>query len=220
MGLVACSSLEENIPLAVRQQVESYKDSLSGCFEAEQLDIVWLGDSIVNGDTITYRFDIPCQLGEDYKNRIMSIEYKAVVVSDSLVDILKYWDLFSNWISEFPEVFNPKDLKYWREIDDSTSFQSIKSNHVELTQISEFESSEWIEFYSGHVEIEVFDGILYCDSAKWRPKQGMIEVPAYGKLIQVNENCDTTQILMGSRWELEADGNNYVIHEVIGITKN
>jgi hypothetical protein len=119
------------------------------------------------------------------------------VVNDSLIDILRHWDLFNNWISEFPEVINPKDLKYWREVDDSKSFQSINANHIELTQITEFENSEWIEYYSGNVEIEILDGILYCDSAKWRPKPGILEVPAYGKLVQFDENNDTIQILKG-----------------------
>ena len=216
--IAACSSPTDSISVLVKQQVESYKDSLSGCFDAEQLDIVWYNDTVVKGDTIIYKFDVPCQLGEDYKNRIMPLEYKAIVVDDSLIDILRYWDLFNNWVSEFPDVFNPKDLKYWSEIDDSTSFQTIISDNVNLMEIDFYGDSEWIEYYSGHVEIEIFEGTLYCDSAKWRPKQGVLEIPSYGKLIQLNENKDTIQIINGSNWEFDADGNNYKIGNMTGIT--
>ncbi len=179
-----------------------------------------MDDSIVIGDTVTYRFDIPCQLGEEYKNRIMPLEYKAVVVKDSLIDILRHWDLFNNWISEFPEVFNPKDLKYWYEIDDSISFKSITSNYVELIEISSYEEPEWIEFYVGNVEIETLNGVLYCDSAKWRPMQGLLEVPAYGRLVEFDENSDTVQILIGDDWVFQANEFAYMVHGPIGSVKS
>ena len=213
--LISCTVNGENIPTTVKDQVGFYKDSLDDCFEGVEKDIVWYDDFEENGDTIIYRFDIPCQLGEDYKNRIMPLEYKAVVVNDSLIDILHFWNIFNSWISEFPEPFNHKDLKYWRDIDDSTSFKSIKANNVELMEFFEYGDSEWIEYYSGNVEIEILDGMLLCDSAKWRPKQRVLEVPGFGKLIYLNENKDTTQILMGDNWEFDAYEDSYVVYGII-----
>lgn len=217
--LIGCSVNGENIPTAVKNQVDFYKGSLDNCFEGVEKEIVWYDDFEENGDTIIYRFDIPCQLSEEYKNRIMPLEYKAVVVNDSLIDVLHFWNIFNSWISEFPESFNHKDLKYWCDIDDSTSFKSIKANNVELIEIFEYGDSEWIEYYSGNVEIIVLDGVLLCDSAKWRPKQGILEIPAFGKLIYLNENKDTTQILMATKWEFEANENSYVAHAVVAEIK-
>ena len=129
--LYGCSANGEHIPDTVKKQVGTYVDSASICFNGVQKEIEWYGDFIENGDTTIYRFDIPCQSEENYKNRIMPIEYKAVFVNDSLIDILEYWNLFNAWISEFPEPFIYKDLKYWKDLTSFDMITSIKSDYLE-----------------------------------------------------------------------------------------
>jgi hypothetical protein len=215
LTLFSCSINGKHVPETVKTQIGNYADTAFICFDGIQKDIIWYNEITENADTIIYRFDIPCQLSEDNENRIMPMEYKAIVVNDSLVDVLQYWNLFNTWISEFPEPFIYKDLKYWKDI---TNFEMINSIQSDKLEVIEDDYLGWIENYSGNVKVEMKNEILFCDSLRWSPNCESININSKCKLVRCDELGDTVSIIIGQGMSIDVEEENYRIFEIVGIT--
>jgi hypothetical protein len=190
------SNYSDDVPDSVKNQVDTVSRLYNTCFDGSALFKLWSSKIERFGDTNVYYFDLPCYI-ENSRHKIYPFPHRCLVLNDTLIDVQKLSIIIDQYESIYPPVYNPKNEKWWSDVDGYSVVDSIRSDQKYLSQQND---DLWIEYFVGNVELYYDRSLIECDSLIWDPHKKEIRIPGKAKFSQKKDS--KISHIIGENWVL------------------
>lgn len=202
---VACRDVKPPTSSILEDKViRFFEDSIS-CFSGEKGVLTWSNNTFQRNDTTIYGCMIPCE--SDSFPYPYPMSFKIIAHDDSILDIVQHSILFG-WKSIYPKSINPLKFDWWSTPESHKMIDSIHFDRKEFMNPSEQE--KWSELYTGNVTIYTNEAHFLFDSVTWFPEKNCFIHAGNGRAITF-ENNDTSYMISGHGWEIDADVDSYKV---------
>lgn len=162
-------SIPENLRLEVEEFIDAREEAFDHQFETYE-GIDWDYPAITSNDSSIYPFAVIYERdGKKYP-----FKHKAIISTDTLMDILQFNHLYNNWESIMPIPYDVREEEWWFEIIQEENIENIISNSRKL-QLLDSTHNSWQELFIGDVILAFgTQDTLWADTLIWNPKLGTI----------------------------------------------